>query len=583
MPDSSSEEKPILFDELITDKDNNSQLDAEAMSSFAFPDSQDQKQSCNENEIIDTLGFQAPSDDVCNSLSVAKVDNSSVYGKNYPIDAFPTILKNTICALHEDTQVPIQMIGSIVLASASLACQSLIEVIPPYSNEPEQCSLYFLTIAESGEGKTAINEPVMKPFYDFSSKMREVYNERLAEYRSKHDVWKIKHKALSSRLTRAIKEGKNYKAEEGDLYESKKSEPQKPKLLNIIYEDATSKAMIQGLNESPNAGVISDEAMIFFSGYAKNNLGLFNKSWGGETYIYRRPDGESIELKACLTLSLMVQPKIFESYLNGHGKLAESSGFFSRFLFSKIKGTMGPSSANSNHDKSDKALSHLYSRVNELLEEQKNHFYDASYKKQVFNLSDGAKEMWRERVAEIKSKATGHEHVKSIALKAGSNIIRIASILRCFDGNKGVEIQSVEIQNAYEIVRGYLNQANELFYPLSEDYAFEENVYELFNWIKSRFIKTNSYPILKHDFETSGIYKLRRVEKLMPVLYQLVFLGLICIIKPHPSSAQYIARVLPNGNVFTSSMTPQHSFIMVATKYNTPGRQGNFDYEKLQY
>lgn len=39
---------------------------------------------------------------------------------NYPTDVFPSVLRNVITTLHEDTLIPIEMIGSTVLAALFL-------------------------------------------------------------------------------------------------------------------------------------------------------------------------------------------------------------------------------------------------------------------------------------------------------------------------------------------------------------------------------------------------------------------------------------------------------------------------------
>jgi hypothetical protein len=46
---------------------------------------------------------------------------------NYPTDVFPSVLRNVITTLHEDTLIPIEMIGSTVLAALSLALQPLVK------------------------------------------------------------------------------------------------------------------------------------------------------------------------------------------------------------------------------------------------------------------------------------------------------------------------------------------------------------------------------------------------------------------------------------------------------------------------
>ncbi|MFJ5434003.1 DUF3987 domain-containing protein [Pectobacterium sp. CHL-2024] len=251
----------------------------------------------------------------------------------YPIAAFPPILKGVMYTLHYEHQVPIELIANVVLAAASLACQSHIEVIPPYSNIPEKCSLYLLTIAESGEGKTTINKRVMKPFYDFSSELKQEYESRLTNYKRDLRLWKVKQQALDSNLRQAIKRGYLGEIETLRIEEHAKLEPLRPARPNIIYEDTSLKALVEGLNEYPEAGFISDEAITFFKGYLKNNPGLLNKAWDGEMFDFRRADGEIYQIKPCLTFSLMAQPTIFINYLKKMKAWLGGVDFFPVFYF----------------------------------------------------------------------------------------------------------------------------------------------------------------------------------------------------------------------------------------------------------
>ncbi|WP_306797289.1 DUF3987 domain-containing protein [Pectobacterium polaris] len=196
----------------------------------------------------------------------------------YPVQSFPPVLRNVIQALHNNTQIPVELIGNVVLAATSLACQSLIEVIQPHTNMPEPCSLYLMTIAESGEGKTTINKQVMKPCYTFAAELIQQYEQQVAYYKQKLKLWKIRQQALESNFRQAIKKGYPGEDEEQAINIHAESEPQRPPRPNFIYEDTSLKALVEGLSEYPEAGVISDEAITFFKGYLKNNPGLLNKA-----------------------------------------------------------------------------------------------------------------------------------------------------------------------------------------------------------------------------------------------------------------------------------------------------------------
>ncbi|MDQ6490113.1 DUF3987 domain-containing protein, partial [Salmonella enterica] len=89
--------------------------------------------------------------------TINKIANANKKRENqsdYPVDKFPPVMRELIDTLHDDSQIPMEIIGNAVLAAASMACQSLVDVELSHNTTPELCSLYLLTLAESGEGKT---------------------------------------------------------------------------------------------------------------------------------------------------------------------------------------------------------------------------------------------------------------------------------------------------------------------------------------------------------------------------------------------------------------------------------------------
>lgn len=506
---------------------------------------------------------------------------------DYPVNALPQLLREVTLGLHSDNQIPLEMIASTTLSAISLACLPLIKVIPPHTNEPEHCSLYFLTIAESGEGKTTIFKPIMKPFYEFSLEMKREYQQQLVEYAKKLDLWSTIKRALNSRLRKAVNNDNNRQAAEDAITTHAESEPQKPKYLNMLYEDATPKTLIQGLSDYPFAAVISDEAITFFHGYAKNNLGLLNRLWGGETYVQQRPDGESLEIRANLVLSLMVQSGVFVSYLKKHGDVAESSGFISRFMFTKTLSTLGHRNQNVTYEKSNSAVEKFQAAIRVLLERQKSQFYNNSHEKKTLRLSEEAALLCRTNRSNIELMiASGGqwEHIKPIASKAGSNAIRLAAIFHYITDEQSNEITLNTLKCAFAVIKWHLDQASTLFYPMSDNFNFEQDVYALFSWIKNRFENTGNLPFKKNEIEKYGPNKLRRVEKLTPVLDQLISMGLICTFKRAGNPALYIAMSLDNGATYMGILPFEKWVISIVSSWeNTLGKQIKIDNTKLQW
>lgn len=495
----------------------------------------------------------------------------------YPVASFPAVLENIIRSLHESTHIPAELIGNVVLAATSLACQSLIGVIQPHTNTPESCSLYLMTIAESGEGKTTINKLVMKPLYAYAAEMKREYEEKLEPYRREHNIWKIRNQALNSNLRQAIKKGYSGEDEEHEIVKHAESEPHHPARPNFIYEDTSLKALVEGLGEHPEAGFISDEAITFFKSYLKNNPGLLNKAWDSEMFDFRRADGEVYQIKPLLTFSLMSQPDVFKEYLKKHTVTARASGFLSRFLFAWCESTIGTRNGHADYSNTEQALNTFYDRVNELLRQNKARFSDNAHTpKKTLALSDLALSDWKTNRTKTEKKiSTGHEweHIRDIASKSGSNTLRLAALLQYFYDDTSVYVSQGAMGSAITIMDWYLNQASQIFYPQSERWQFEQDVRELFHWIMNRIRQNNGCAILKNDLEKYGPHRLRRTDKLTPALNQLISQGYFGVIQMIKNGALYVTPRHPNG---TFNLPAGYSYIdhaiIVQSPVNTNGR-----------
>ncbi|HGF0127298.1 YfjI family protein [Klebsiella michiganensis] len=524
---------------------------------------------------------------------------------NYPVEAFPAFLRDAITAFHEDTQIPIEMIGSTVLAAFALALQPLVDVASPFGNKKaEPCSLYFLILAKSGEGKSPVRECIMEPFEIFAAEMHSEYEALFDAYKKDHAIWSSKEKALNRSFQKAVKNGGDSDVEELLLREHRDAEPTKPRAFEMFYEDATPEGIIQGLKEYPYAGVFADEAITFFTGHLKNNLGLLNKIWKNEPLSLSRKKEGNIRLNAYLTFLLMVQPEIFDEYLEKNGRHAMSSGFLARFLFTPAASTIGQRKINLNQEKSKSAFESLHRDFNRILQEQKKHFYDNTDAKKTLALSGNAKRLFEDKISHYQSLIGENkplEHIAEFISKAGSHAIRIAALFS-FSSKEGIPEST--LKDAFTITEWHLNQADRYFYMLSEQYQLQQDVYELFEWIKNRFnnpkgkmkVVVNQYggtqdvnlkpcqPFLKNELETHGPARLRKIERLTPVLNQLIQLGLIVTICYPPQRALYIAiaGTSPYGNIFALNVFFTQYNLVDSRNNATPPLDG-YDFNRLQW
>lgn len=522
---------------------------------------------------------------------------------HYPIHTFPTILQDVIISIHSDTQFPVEMIGSTVLAAAALACQGYAEAISPFTDKPEPCSLYFLTLAPQSAGKSTLYSEIMSPFSDFTRTMKEGYQDNLKHYKNNREKWNIKKSALASNLRKAIRDG-DIDAEQTaqELFDEHVdsletiAELVKPKKFNLIYEDVTFKALVEGLRDQPNAAVLSSEAITFFKGRLKGHLGFLNKAWSGEVYPYHRSDEEDLELNARLTMLLMVQPQVFMNYLKKSDGEPDDSGFLSRFLITNPLNTSNAFKGLPDRTISIECLTRFHQKITELLEKQKPYFFDSSLPKDKSPLDNKVKDAFSAWIN--KNQGWLHPlfkwgHIPGHVKKAGSHAIRIATIFSIFEHDK-TSIDVIQLQKSTQLVDWYIDQAGLLFYPFSSLYKFREDVYELFEWIKSRIRspgkgRVAGAPLPKQFIENGGPNRFRQVKALTPVLDELISIGKVVTIRYRNSHTEYVAE--PVFDSYTSSIQtvkcPRHtSFDFVKCIKNikdAPSEALLYDFSRLEW
>ncbi|MDZ5729318.1 YfjI family protein [Enterobacter sp. D2] len=476
----------------------------------------------------------------------------------FPVDALPLIMQNTINYLQDGGKVPTVLVVNAVLAAVSLACHSHINVLNPYTDIEEHCSLNILTLADSGTGKSSVSKQVMKPFDAFRAELAESHRVNQAVWREDYVVWKTSLKALESKLRDAVKKDQCTDEAQAALKSHASVEPVRPVLPTLVYNDTSLAALIAGLNEYPCAGLISDEASNFFDARLKDNLAFFNKAWDGDMYEHNRHQRATQSFKPTLTVSLMLQPSLFFDYMKKDGDKALESGFLSRFLFSNITpNTMLSSCVMSHHYRPDtayrdeNALTCFHDLIGKLLGQQLKQIYSGEGKKKVLKLSPEAEVHWetmRENWLRYTFPGGAWSYIKPMVLKASTNVLRIAALLNYLTNQEDDIITTDVISRASAIVNWYLNHTAVWFYQFTDEYKFQQDVQILTQWIHHKFRSTNGFPFKKNDVIKYGPNKFRRSEKLEPLLNAIMTTGTFAyMVKSPENPAIYITWLMNDG------------------------------------
>lgn len=105
------------------------------------------------------------------------------YPDEFPLSSLPPLIRDAVIEAQQITQAP-RACGSICPGVVSLVCQNLIDVCR-LNTLRGPVSLFLLTLAESGERKTAVDKLLMEPLYQ---------QEMLLYSRHKNELttWKIR-------------------------------------------------------------------------------------------------------------------------------------------------------------------------------------------------------------------------------------------------------------------------------------------------------------------------------------------------------------------------------------------------------
>ena len=99
---------------------------------------------------------------------------------DYPLDELGDVLGPAATRIHEVVQAPGALCGQSILAAASLAVQAHADVLIEGRREP--LSLWAVSIAESGERKSAVDQVALAAHKHHERQKLQQYQEEKAEF-----------------------------------------------------------------------------------------------------------------------------------------------------------------------------------------------------------------------------------------------------------------------------------------------------------------------------------------------------------------------------------------------------------------
>lgn len=441
----------------------------------------------------------------------------------FPVNAFPEKARNAIYELSNIYKAPVALIGSSIIGAISLASQNKVDVCR-LNGIRGPVSISLLIEAVSGERKSTLDNAVMKLFYQLENEYFEIYKKDFLTYNLEMEIYNSEKKRILASIRR---DGKSVNAE-NELKELMLTMPVKPTRYRFIFNDATPAALKEYLcGEWRAIGLMSDEAGNIFNGHAFKELPFINKLWdGADISVDRKNEPEALIKNARLTISLMVQPKTFKSFLERKGELAKDLGVFARFFVCSPKSTQGTRQIH-NPIVSSEHLPIFHRRIMELARESIN--VRGEEDRVCLRFSPEAQERWITfyNQAEGLIGVFGHfDDVKDYISKLSDNLARLAALLHHFNGGGG-DIPLSILENAISITCWYGDEYRRMFGKNQGISQSEIDANELHSWI-IEYCKSKNVPyIRKQTLFHYGPNRLREAEKLNEILNLLLSQGRI--------------------------------------------------------
>jgi hypothetical protein len=364
---------------------------------------------------------------------------------DYPVERLPGVIGKAVREVADCMQAPMALVAASALSAVSAAVQTQFSVRRNRILHGP-ASLYFLTVADSGQRKSSVDNLFIKPIRDWEAAQRQREKELLAEYEEEIAAWE-----------------KMDGSERDDRPE--KPEPT-PKMLR---GDDTSEALVSHLTKYPIAAVICAEAGVIFGGHSmkteqvKRNLGLLNQLWDGGPVVEGRVGrGEVYIESARVTMGLMVQPIVLDSFFQKTDGLSKGIGFNARFLFSHPVSTIGSRFYKEPEDMP--ALDAFHRKVTTLLQMTAAKDELGRLITHGIKFDAEAQDAWirfHDEVEEYLGGDREYSTIKDVASKAAENAARLACCLHVFTKYGGVmgDIDRSAMDAACSLMRWYLDEA----------------------------------------------------------------------------------------------------------------------------
>jgi hypothetical protein len=386
---------------------------------------------------------------------------------HFPLDALGYPLHGAAWAITDMIQCPVAIAAMSVLGAASLAAQAHADVLLPATNHAKPLSLFLVTVAASGERKSAADHEALRPIRMYEALLLRQYKDDLARFNNLDEAWK----AARERAKRAAK---------GDFHattqalESVGVAPAPPLTPMLTCPEPTFEGLCRlYASGHPALGIFSDEGGQFVGGHGLSDesrlrtiAGLSSLWDGSPIRRVRAADGAYTLPGRRLALHLMMQPGVASSLLSD--PVLTDQGFLSRILVSAPHSTAGTRLQRSPDARGTHMLSQYSAQLQSVLERAPSLAAGSANELCPRHLvfDPAAADVWR-KYADYVERQLGsgqpYEPIRGLANKLPEHAARIAAVLTIVENVEAATVSEEKFSCACRLTEYFAGEALRLF------------------------------------------------------------------------------------------------------------------------
>jgi hypothetical protein len=284
----------------------------------------------------------------------------------FPVDALGDILGAATKGINDRVQAPLAICGQSTLGAATLAAQGHANVELPIG-QVKPISSFFISVAATGERKSATDSEALWPIRKREAELREKYDQAIQEYENARIAWQ---KARDY----AIKKAKGDCAAIMFALDAQGPPPTAPLSPMLTCPEPTLEGLCKHLaSGQASIGIFSAEGGQFIGGHGMTPESIlrtaagFSSLWDGEVIKrVRAADGATILPGRRVALHLMAQPDV-AGFMLSHPLLL-NQGLLSRCLVTAPESSSGTRLWRTPSSGSDAAIRRYGRRILDMLE-----------------------------------------------------------------------------------------------------------------------------------------------------------------------------------------------------------------------